>query len=169
MRNAKKTNVGRPLAERPSPSLRSRSQRRRPTRPVLGILLATCCVLALSCSNSPTDPGQSLVLEGNLEYQGRQFHSVTPGGDRVVRIEVLELTPVLIQVGGSTAPVLSVGVALGRPLNDVCATTASFSVGVGDKLSFSLADGDEHCVQIFDTGSLPVDATIHYVVLADVS
>lgn len=166
------TKPDRPPCERPVHLLRSFGERRgrTPKRAVLrNAFLVMCGVLALGCSgSSPTDPTQNLVLEGDLEYQGRQFHPVTPGRDGVLRIEVAELTPLLVQVGDNTAPVLSVGVGLGRPVEEFCVVSASFALAVGGKLSFSLNDG-EYCVQIFDTGTLPPDATIHYVVLADVS
>ena len=161
-----------PLAERSVPSRNVPRQRRRrlSTGAMLSsILFAACGALALGCSgSSPTDPVQNLVLEGDLEFQGRQSHPVTPGSDGVLRIEVVELTPLLVQVGVLFDPTFTVGVGLGRPVEDACAVTASFSLRVGGKLSFSLEDG-EYCVQIFDTGTLPPDATIHYIVLADVS
>ena len=150
---------------------------RTKTAGVAGWSLAVCLALLVGCDSSPTEPQETFLLDGVVEYEGRSdsvFAVTSPG---VAKVEILDLKPLLVQVpdnapdDGAAFPVFIPVVGLGFGVIDVagvCQPVATFSVVEGDLYFFSILAGVQ-CVQIFDQGFFPVDAQVGYTVRVEVT
>ena len=133
------------------------------------LALLACSVLVFGCSgDSPTEPPAPLVVEGELESLGALWFPVTLDSGGVLRVELVELTAVLVEVVGEVEPILVLGVGLGQVDGTDCPLSSSFSLEAGDSVSFGLSSGD-YCVLVFDDGALPADATVRYVLSTEIS
>jgi hypothetical protein len=131
--------------------------------------LSTCllavCLLFAGCSDDddPTSPEDVLMLRGTVESDGTSRHDLSLGDSRVGRVTVSELRGRLIQVIPGFDPSIAVGFSLGRPNEtDDCVASFSSTVAEGTVFVFGL-EATDYCIQMFDTGSLPDDAIVDYL------
>ena len=120
-------------------------------------------LVAAGCS-SPTQPlADPIAFSGQLAFEGEQVHSLTLESAGVVQIRVAELRAQLVDVTDSV-PVLTIGLGLGRPTEDGCATSFTGAASEGSVFPFGLAGDQEFCVRLFDSGRLREDAVVAYTI-----
>lgn len=123
--------------------------------------LALVSALLLACNDSgPVD--DVFLLEGRLEYQGSEVHSLVTMDEGIARFEILALTPRLLDVTLGSS--IAIGLGVGRPSGADCPTSFRTTARVGSVFSIGLEKEAEYCVEIFDPGTLPEDAQIDYTV-----
>ena len=140
-------------------------------------LRATCwialvAVLALvGCGDSgPTTPGsEDLVYNGILSTSERDTRPLILVDEGTVRFTLTKANPLLIELPpGQTEVFFSVGVGVGSTVEGECSITFATSLLESESLTVFLSD-TEHCLIVFDDGSLPEDAKIEWeVVVSDV-
>lgn len=136
--------------------------RGKPRRRALAATFFLASLAALACDGNSGPVDDTFILEGELVYQGSSSHDLTSVDEGIVRVEVLGLRPKLIQApAGST---ITVGLGLGRPGDNGCQASFRANARVGSVFSIGLEEKTLYCVLIFDSGSLPEDATIDYTV-----
>ena len=126
-------------------------------------LLAATLLFAVACDDSSTDPGDlTLLFEGVVEFQGEEFHVFETAEQGTVRINLDDLSPLLLDVTFTNPDALVVTVGVGFVNEGACQETTNFTLREFDELLFGLAP-DEYCVSIADAGVFPEDAQIRYV------
>ena len=138
---------------------------------------ATCWValfatLALGgCGSSgPTTPNsEDLVYSGVLETNDRETRPLLLVDEGTVRFTLTKADPLLIQLPpGFDEAFFSIGVGIGQASEGDCSVTFGTSLLVNESLTVFVSDV-EHCLVVFDDGSLPPDAKIEWeVVVTDV-
>jgi len=123
-------------------------------------LLVACLLLLPSCSSSnPVD--ESIFLTGTVSYQGSKWHSLPLSNSGIVEIDVLTLTPQLVDITNILNLDLFLGLGIGQPSGEDCVPTTQTAVQAGSRVVYGLS-AKEYCILLFDTGSLPEDATVQY-------
>lgn len=131
------------------------------------LLLLTGVLLAFGCSSSSTGPeGGEQIFTGQVAYQNPnpEFHTFIMPDTGIVRIEIAQLVPET--PGDIPLPegyVLSLGFALGFPVEGQCRATYQSTVVEGSEFSFQLVP-DEYCLLLVDTGALIEGMTVDYVI-----
>ncbi|MCP4202792.1 MAG: hypothetical protein GY769_12770 [bacterium] len=130
------------------------------TRPLPALLLLALGAL-VGCGSSTEPLETPLVFEGELAFQGSEFHNFTVVAEGTIRIEVVRLQQKAVEGEGPVGFDLPVGVGLGRPAEDQCQARTSDRANEGDLLVFGLP-GAEFCVLVFDVGTLLPDQVVEY-------
>lgn len=132
---------------------------------LLGLVVALAATLAACGDDSPSTPGgEPLVFSGQLEQAGRVTHTLNLVREGMIRIELTELTPVLIELPpGGELGTLRIGIGLGDLTSGTCVRTFATGLSEGETLSVLLTD-PARCLLVFDNGSLPEDAVVAYTV-----
>jgi hypothetical protein len=116
------------------------------------------------CDGSSTDPIETpLIFEGEVAFQGTEFHTFTVINSGLLRIELPRLREKVVEGMEPLGLDLTIGLGLGRPVEDECATRYSVRAREGDTLLLSLS-GAEFCVSIFDPGTLLADQVAEYTI-----
>jgi hypothetical protein len=123
-------------------------------------LFVTCLLVLASCGSSSPVP-ESIFLSGNVTYQGSQTHSLLLSDSGIVEIDVISLTPQLVDITNLPILDLFLGLGIGRLSEGNCVPTTQTAVRAGDRVVYGLSDVD-YCIRLFDAGSLPEDATVRY-------
>ncbi len=132
--------------------------------PALLMLPMVALGLLVGCGGSSTEPIETpLFFEGELASGGSAFHNFTVVSTGTVRIVVVRLQEKVAEGAEPLGLNLSIGLGLGRPLADVCATRYSVQASEGALAVFGLT-GAEFCVRLFDNGSLLPGQIIEYTV-----
>jgi len=123
-------------------------------------LLVACILLLPSCSSSnPVD--ESIFLTGTVPYQGSNWHSLLLSDSGIVEIDVLTLTPQLVDITNILNLNLFLGLGIGQPSGGECVPTTQTAVQAGSRVVYGLSDR-EYCILLFDSGALPEDAIVQY-------
>lgn len=131
---------------------------------VLGAVLILAALGAGCRDDGPTTPdGQPLVFSGQLEQGETVSHVLNLVGEGSIRIELTDLTPVLIQLPPEGELSLRIGVGLGDFTSGTCQRTFGTGLSEGESLSVLLTD-PARCMLVFDNGFLPEDAVVAYTV-----
>ena len=113
-------------------------------------------------SDSPTGLAeQPIILTGLLAYQGSEVLNFTLDDDEIIRIDIVELTPVLVDITNNPNFVPTIGFGLGTPLEGACITTQRSAAQEGGFFIFGLNAGN-YCLRLSDTGFFPEDAIVKY-------
>ena len=127
--------------------------------------IAIAAVVALRACSSPTSPGETVFLEGDLVTLGSNSHVVAIPSPGVITITVLDLKKLIWDVtSGDVDPSIRLGI--GRVRADDCEVTGQLSVSEGDVYLWSLNEGS-HCFVISDPGSMPTDGVLSYSIRLD--
>ena len=129
-----------------------------------GLILALLFVVA--CSDSTTGPeGGDQIFTGQVLYQNPdvQFHPFVMPDTSVVRVEIVELVPILGDLEPPDGFTISVGFGLGLPVEGVCRPTYQVSVIEGSVFSFQL-NPNEYCIVLVDAGALFEGMVVDYIV-----
>jgi hypothetical protein len=120
-------------------------------------------VLVFSCGgDSPTNlADQPLLLTGTLAYQQVVNLDFTLDDADIIRIEVVDLSPILVDITTNPNFIPTIGFGLGSPVEGSCLTRQRLSAQQGGFFTFGLDAGD-YCIQLSDTGFLPEDAVVRY-------
>jgi hypothetical protein len=120
---------------------------------------------ALGACSSPTSPGETILLEGELAALGSSSHVVALPSSGVTTITVLDIRKLIWDITlGDVDPSLSLGI--GRARTEECEVTGRLQVREDDVYLWSLAEGS-HCFVLSDPGSIPVDGILSYSVRLD--
>ena len=122
--------------------------------------LALVALAVLACDDSgPVE--DVFLIEGELAYQGSVEHSLVTANDGIARIQVLELTPRLVDI--TVGASITIGLGVGQAAaNEPCQTTFRTNARAGNVFSVGFDKDTEYCFRIFDPGTLPEDALIDY-------
>ena len=132
--------------------------------PTLFVFVLTAFGFLAGCSGSSTEPiAVPLVFEGEVAFQGSEFHNFTVVSTGTVRVELVRLQEKVADGAEPLGLSLSIGLGLGRPAADQCATRYSLQASEGELAVFGLT-GAEFCVLLFDAGSLLPDQVVEYTV-----
>ncbi len=124
--------------------------------------------LVVACDDSSTDPGDlTLIFEGVVEFQSEEFHVFETAEQGTVRVNLDDLSPLLLDVTFTDPDALFVTVGVGFVNEGECQETTNFNLREFDELLFGLAP-DEYCVSIADAGAFPEDAQVRYVLSVQV-
>lgn len=129
-----------------------------------GLILALLLVVA--CSDSTTGPeGGEQIFTGQVLYQNPdvQFHTFIMPDTSIVRVDIVELVPILGDLEPPEGYTISVGFGLGLPVEGVCRPTYQASVIEGSVFSFQL-NPNEYCIVLVDAGALFEGMVVDYVV-----
>ena len=129
-----------------------------------GLILALLLVVA--CSDSTTGPeGGDQIFTGQVLYQNPdvQFHPFVMPDTSVVRVEIVELVPILGDLEPPEGYTISVGFGLGLPVEGACRPTYQASVIEGSVFSFQL-NPNEYCIVLVDAGALFEGMVVDYIV-----
>lgn len=135
-------------------------QWKHPAKLILALLLG------VACSNSTTGPeGGDQIFTGQVLYQNPdvQFHTFVMPDTSIVRVEIVELVPILGDLEPPEGYTISVGFGLGLPIEGVCRPTYQASVIEGSVFSFQL-NPNEYCIVLVDAGAVLPDMVVDYVV-----
>ena len=137
----------------------------------LTLLLSIVGSLAFlgACADDPatTPGGEPIVFTGRLKQGERINRPLLLEEEGTIRIEVTDLTPVLIELPPEASlPSLTMGVGIGTLGGEECNITFGSSLAEGDNMTV-LVEGTTKCLLFFDDGSLPLDAIISYTVMVD--
>lgn len=133
-----------------------------PRQSVGGVVMVASLVVA-GCG-SPTEPGETVFLEGQLSAQGSETHVVVLQDSGVTTIAVEDLRKVLwdVTLGGSeTVPSIALGV--GAVSSGECVITGRLVAREGELYLWSLEQGAQ-CFEIADSGIIPADGLLAYAV-----
>lgn len=129
--------------------------------------LAVVAVLTLvaGCSSSTSPIMDTISFEGVLSRGERLVHPLvlTDAGTIVFQFTLIEEVPV-----EDFEPLdfpWRLGLGIGRPSGDECATTFSASLSVGETLVLGLNDA-EYCVAVFEPSFLPEERLLQYTMTA---
>lgn len=123
-------------------------------------LFGTCVLLLTSCDSSSPVP-ESIFLTGEVSYQGSNWHSLALSDSGIVEIDVLALTPQLVDITNNPNLNLILGLGIGQPSENDCVPTTQTAVRAGSRVVYGLSD-KEYCILLYDTGGLPEDAVVRY-------
>lgn len=133
-----------------------------PLRPFGAALLCLTTLLGIAGCDSSGPVADTFLIEGDLAFGGSEAHTLISDDEGIARFEIVMLRPKLVDV---TIPLtLSVGFGLGRPGEEGCETSFRANGAQGSIFSIGLERETEYCILIFDSGSLPEDALIEYLV-----
>ena len=120
--------------------------------------------LLSGCDVSSTAPlAEPVFFDGEIAAGGRNSHTFTLVSTGTIRIQMLKLQEKPIEGIEPSGLDLAVGLGLGRPTGDVCATRYSVLVDEGDIAVFGL-EGADFCIQVFDNGTIFGDVIAEYTV-----
>ena len=129
--------------------------------------LAVVALLTLvaGCSSSTSPIMDTISFEGVLGRSGRLVHPLvlTDSGTIVLQFTLIEEIPV--EGFEPLAFQWRLGLGIGRPAGDECATTFSVSLPVGETLVLGLNDA-EYCVAVFEPTFLPEERLLQYTMTA---
>lgn len=123
-------------------------------------LFVTCVFLLSSCSSSSPVP-ESIFLTGDVSYQGSNWHSLPLSNSGIVEIDVLALTPQLVDITDLPSLNLFLGLGIGQPSGGDCTPTTQTAIQAGSRVVYGLS-AKEYCILLYDTGALPEDAIVRY-------
>jgi len=129
-----------------------------------GLILALLLVVA--CSDSTTGPeGGDRIFTGQVLYQNPDvmIHTFVMPDTSIVRVDIVELVPILGDLEPPEGFTISVGFGLGLPIGEVCQPTYQASVIEGSIFSFQLTP-NEYCILLVDAGALFEGMVVDYVV-----
>lgn len=125
--------------------------------------LAAWALLA-GCSGSSTAPIEApQAFQGELAFEGSEFHNFTVVSDGTLRIELTRLQEKVAEGAEPLGVPLTIGLGLGRPAGEQCSTRYSVRATEGDILVVGLT-GAEFCVLVFDAGLFFPDLVAEYTV-----
>jgi hypothetical protein len=135
--------------------------------PVSLLLAATVGVLG-GCSDSPTEPDDTLSFSGAVLATASTSHAVTAADSEVWRIEAISLVQTLADGTVTNPSAILPGIRLGSQTNSVCAPTSPVVfLAPGQSITYRVDPGD-HCVLLSDSGIFPVGSKIDYVIELDI-
>lgn len=135
---------------------------RHPLPAVLLALLAALGLLA-GCGSS-TDPIDApIFFEGEVAFQGRNSHEFMIENDGTIRVEMVRLQEKVVEGQEPFGLDLSIGLGIGRPVADDCATRYSVRLGEGGLVLLGLTPAD-FCIAVFDGGTLFEGLVAEYTV-----
>ena len=135
-------------------------------RSLPGLLASILVVVGFlaGCGSSSTEPLDGpLFFVGEIAAQGSEFHTFTVVSRGIIRVQVVRLAE---KVAEGTEPLgfaLTVGLALGRPIDGECVARYSVRATEGTLEVFEL-NGAEFCLRVFDSGLLLADQVAEYTV-----
>lgn len=138
---------------------------RRPRRSATLLCTVLLAATVAACRDKgPTTPDhQPLVYTGQLAQGGSVTHVLNLVGEGSIRIELTDLTPVLIELPPEGELNLRIGVGLGDFSSGNCVRTFGTGLSEGQSLSVLLTD-PARCMLVFDNSFLPEDAVVAYTV-----
>ena len=117
-----------------------------------------------SCGGSSTDPIDApQIFEGELAFMGTAFHTLTVANSGFLRVEIPRLQEKVAPDAQPLGLDLTLGLGVGRPAEDQCATRYSVRVTEGAVVVLSLSN-DDFCLSLFDVGFLTPDLIVEYTV-----
>ena len=133
--------------------------------------LAAVLLLAGCGDDSPVTPGREpLTFEGRLASAGFESHALLLERGGTVRLEVVDLTPIFIDISDLGADVdleevLAVGIGIGEfDEEGECLLELRPTVTQGRIVTVLVSD-EIDCLAVFDSGQLPPDSLISYIVV----
>lgn len=142
----------------------SRNQRHLP---VSLLLAATVCVVG-GCSDSPTEPDDTLTFSGSVAATSNASHAVTATDAEVWRIQTVSVSQTLADGTVTNPSAILPAVRLGAQTNSTCAPTSPVVfLAPGQSITYRVDPGD-HCILLSDSGVFPVGSKIDYVIELDI-
>lgn len=135
-------------------------------------LLPVSLVLATAvlggCSDSPTEPDDTLTFSGAVLPTASTSHAVTAADPEVWRIEAISLIQTLADgTVANPSPILP-AIRLGTLLSTGCTPSSpAVFLAPGQSISYRVDPGD-HCILVSDSGIFPAGSKIDYVIELDV-
>ena len=126
-------------------------------------LIVVTSLVTLGCGGeTPTSlKDQPIILTGTLAYQQTVDLSFSLESDEIIRIDIVELQPVLVDVTNNPNFVATIGFGLGQLVEGACITRQRLAAQEGGVFTFGLNNGD-YCIQLADTGFFPKDAIVKF-------
>ncbi len=133
--------------------------RRRPSKLLVIPIVALGFLAGCGSSTDPIDAPQ--IFEGELTFEGTEFHTLTVLNSGLLRVEIPRLQEKVAPDAEPLGLALTVGLGVGRPAEGLCATRYSVRVTEGAVVVLSLSN-DDFCLSVFDVGLLLPDLIAEY-------
>ena len=130
----------------------------------LAVALTTVLVAGGCGDSSPVTPNREpLIFTGRLASNTTDSHPLPLLRSGTIRIELTELTAIFVQID-DTAPSLALGVGIGAfDDKELCVPTLRPTFTEGGAVTV-LPSSDIDCLAVFDSGRLPEESLVAYVV-----